>query len=146
MRRNLGLPVQPEDLPGTALATGGPSPVVALADRLIDEVVTFLRDFRAAGGTVPEAGLIEADLIRLRDDAEDFRRDVGRGLDVGQLAYEFRFVDAAWQRLARRTNRIARGRVGPGLAMIGKMGQTCAQIHRLLGLPGYPPVVVPIPG
>jgi hypothetical protein len=146
MRRNLGLPVEPEDLPGTAIATGGPSPIVALSERLIDEVVTFLRDFRATGGAVPEAGLIEADLIRLRDAAEDFRRDVGPGADVGRLAYEFRDVDVAWQRLARRASRVARGRVGPGLAMIGKMGQTCAQIHQLLGLPGYPPAIVPPPG
>jgi hypothetical protein len=145
MRQNLGLPIQAEDRPGTALPASGPSPLVALADKLVAQVGSFLQTFSQTGGSVPEAGLIQADLARLRDLAVRFEQGVTQGLDPGRLAYEFRDIDAAWQRVARRTNRVARGRVGPGLQQISEMGETCAQIHQLLGLPGYPPAVTPFP-
>jgi len=73
--------------------------------------------------------------------ATDFRQDVARGISPGQLAYEFRDVDAVWQRLARRTNRIARGRTGPNIQQVANMGTTLAQLHDALGLPGYAPIV-----
>ncbi|MBV8268694.1 MAG: hypothetical protein JO252_20380, partial [Planctomycetaceae bacterium] len=86
-----------------------------------------------------------ADAQRLQAAAADFRQDAARGLNTGQLAYEFRDVDALWQRLARRTNRIARGRSGPNIQQVASMGQTIAQIHQLLGMPGFAPMVISIP-
>ena len=59
----------------------------------------------------------------------------------GKLYYGFRDVDALWQRLARRVNRVARGRMGPNIQQVQRIGATCEQIHRVLGMPGYPPVL-----
>jgi hypothetical protein len=82
-----------------------------------------------------------ADAQQLQAAATDFRQDVARNLPPNQLAYEFRDVDAIWQRLARRVNRVARGRIGPNIAQVQKLGGICAQIHQALGMPGYPPVI-----
>jgi hypothetical protein len=87
---------------------------------------------------VPEGGSFLADAQRLLDAAANFRQDAVQGLNPGQLAYEFRDVDACWQRLARRTNRIARGRTGPNIGQVARIGETCEQLHRALGMPGYP--------
>ena len=90
---------------------------------------------------VPEGGFILADAQSLQAAAADFRKDAARGLAPNQLAYEFRDVDAIWQRLARRVNRIARGRIGPNIQQVQRIGGTCEQVHRVLGMPGYAPVL-----
>jgi hypothetical protein len=146
LRRDLGLHTRPPDLEGTLLAPapGGPSPVVALADQLYQQVTDFLRVFGPTASTVPEGGLLLADAESLQAAVAGLRRLAAAPqprTTTAQLAYEFRSIDALWQRLARRTNRIARGRTGPKIRQIALMGQTVAQIHQLLGLPGYPPVI-----
>jgi hypothetical protein len=145
LRQNLNLPVPNADLDGTAIPATGPSPVVALAGQLVDQVTAFLQVFGPTAGVVPEGAWFLADAQRLQAAAADFRQDAAGGLDPARLAYEFRDVDALWQRLARRTNRIARGRTGPNIQQVGLMGQTVAEIHRLLGMPGYAPLVAPLP-
>jgi hypothetical protein len=90
---------------------------------------------------VPEGGLFLADAQRLLAAATNFRQDAAQGLNPGQLAFEFRDVDACCQRLARRTTRIARGRWGPNIAQVAKLGEICEQLHRALGMPGYPAVL-----
>ncbi len=144
LRQRLGLTLPPETLTGTALVAEGPSPVVALADQLVDQVNAFLQVFTPTAGAVPEGGAFLADVQQLQGAAAKFHDDAAQGLDPGQLAYEFRTIDLLWQRLARRTNRIARGWTGPNVQQIGKMGWTVAEIHRLLGMPGYPSVVGPV--
>lgn len=145
MRPALGLPNPAESLTGTLLAPapqpGAASPVVALADQLVQQASAFLQVFGPTAGAVPEGALFLADAQALLAAATDFRQDAARGLNPAQLAFEFRDVDAIWQRLARRTNRIARGRTGPNIQQVGRMGQTIAEIHRLLGVPGYAPAV-----
>ncbi len=143
LRQNLGLPNAPQDLTNSAIPLSGPSPVVALADQLVNQVNAFLLVFGQTAGAVPEGGLFLANAQRLQAAAANFRQDAAQGLSPGQLAFEFRDVDALWQRLARRTNRIARGRTGPNIQQVGLMGQTIAQIHQLLGIPGYAPIVGP---
>jgi len=61
------------------------------------------------------------------------------------MADEFQDVDACWQRLVRRVNRISRGRTGPNIQQVQKMGATCEQIHTVLGMPGYPPTLIEAP-
>ena len=68
---------------------------------------------------------------------------MARNADANSLALSFRDVDAIWQRLARRVNRIAKGRTGPNIQQVGKIGETSEVIHRALGLPGYAPVLGP---
>lgn len=145
LRQDLGLPNAPQDLALSAIPVGSPSPVVALADQLVTQVNAFIQVFSQTAGAVPEGGFFLADAQRLQAAAADFRQDAARGLNTGQLAYEFRDVDALWQRLARRTNRIARGRSGPNIQQVASMGQTIAQIHQLLGMPGFAPMVISIP-
>jgi hypothetical protein len=141
LHQNLGLSSpQPEvsiNL-GSSVA-GRPSPLLGLADQLVEQTAAFVTVFGPTAGGVPEGPVMLADAERLQAAAADFRQDVARGLPPTQLAYEFRDVDAIWQRLARRVNRIARGRTGPNIAQVQKLGGIIAQIHQVLGMPGYPP-------
>src|SRR6185437_782696 len=126
LRQSLGLENSPDNLPDTALAPetkGGPR-VSLLADQLATQAGSFRVAFGTAGGIVPEGNLFLADAQALENASIDFRREVIAGLNLGQLAYQFRSIDAIWQRLARRTNRIARGRTGPNIQQIGRIGQT----------------------
>ncbi|GAC1473042.1 MAG: hypothetical protein NVSMB9_21020 [Isosphaeraceae bacterium] len=73
-----------------------------------------------------------------------FRQAAAGGVEPNQLAYEFGQVDALWQRLSGRTNRLAQGRTGPNIQQVALMGQTLAEIQRLLGISGFVPgVTVP---
>jgi hypothetical protein len=144
VRFALGLPVPGDQRPGTFFDTtpsGRVSPVNVLADQLVQQVTAFLPVYKASAGSVPEGELILTDARALQAAATDFRRDTALGLDPGRLAFEFRDVNAIWQRLARRANRIARGPAGPNVQEFGKIGQTVAEIHRLLGVPGFAPVI-----
>jgi len=146
-KQSLGMVNTEADLYGTTVIpqAGAPSPVVALSNQLVEQAGAFVQVFTQTSPNVPEGGLFLADAQRLQAAAADFSRDAARGLNINQLAYEFRDVDALWQVLARRTNRIARGRVGPNIDQVGKMGQTVAEIHRVLGMPGYPAGLVAVP-
>ena len=119
---------------------GNPAPQVSqwaeTLDRQVDELIA---NFGPTAGVVPEGREMLGEMERLRGDIHNFREDAGRGLDPTRLAYEFREVDADWQRLARRFDRIARGRTGPNIQRVQQIGQTCEQIHQALGMPGYPP-------
>ena len=117
--------------------------VTALADQLVEQANAFVQVFGPTAGVVPQGAFMLADAQALLAAATNFRQDAARGLDANALAYEFRDVDAVWVRLARRVNRIARGRTGPNIQQVGKIGDTCEQIHRALGMPGYAPVVGP---
>ncbi|HEV3165345.1 MAG TPA: hypothetical protein VGZ22_15060 [Isosphaeraceae bacterium] len=142
IRQHLGLPTPPPDLASTLPPEGQP-PVVALADRLLNQVDAFIQNFTPTVGQVPDGPAISYDAQRLREAAADFRADTGRNLTPSQLAWEFRDVDALWQRLARRINRVARGRTGPNIDLAYQMGDSLNQIHRFLGMPGYPAPLPP---
>jgi len=145
VRQTLGLPNAPMALNGTILApqlTGVGSPIGGLTDRLLAQLNDFLNVFGPDAGAVPEGGLFLQDAQTLQAAAAQFRDEVVKGPDPARLAYDFRDVDAVWQRLARRTNRIARGRSGPNVRKIEAIGQTLAEVHRLLGIPGYPPALL----
>jgi hypothetical protein len=141
IHQNLGLSSpQPEvSINLGSPGAGRPSPLLGLADRRVEQTAAFVSVFGPTAGGVPEGPITLADAERLRAAAADFRQDVARGLPPNQLAYEFRDVDAIWQCLARRVDRIARGRTGPNIAQVQKPGGIIAQIHQVLGMPGYPP-------
>ena len=143
IHQNLGLgSPQPNLQVGLAPEQAGePSPIVGLADQLAQQASEFVRVFSQTAVNVPEGGAMLADAQRLQAASADFRQDAARGLPPNQLAYEFRDVDATWQRLARRVNRVARGRTGPNIQQVQLIGSTCEQVHRVLGMPGYPPAL-----
>ena len=136
IHRNLGLSSPQPTVPLAVVppAEGGPSPLLPLADALLAQVTDFLNVYGPTAGTVPEGGLMLADGQLLQAAATSFRRDVASGADPSQLAYRFRDADLVWQRLARRVNRVSRGRTGPNIQQVGKMGTTLAQLHDALGL------------
>jgi len=143
IHQNLGLssrqPAIP--IPLGMPAGGGPSPIVGLAQQLVEQTSAFIQVFGQTAGAVPEGGAFLADAQRLQAAAANFQQDAARGLNPSQLAYEYRDVDACWQRLARRTNRLARGRTGPNIEQVARIGSICEQLHRALGIPGYPPAL-----
>ena len=143
IHQNLGLrSPQPDVRVGLAPPPGGgASPVVGLSTQLVEQVTEFVQAFGQTAGNVPEGGAMLADAQRLQAAAADFRQDAAKGLPPNQLAYEFRDVDASWQRLARRVGRVARGGAGPNIQQVQRIGGTCEQVHRVLGMPGYPPVL-----
>ena len=143
IHQNLGLASpQPAVQLGLAPpAEGGRSPLSALADQLVQQTGAFAQAFGPASGDIQDGETLLADAERLRAAAADFREDAGRGLAPNQLAYEFRDVDATSQRLARRVGRLGRGRPRPGIQQYQRIGETCEQIHRVLGMPGSPPML-----
>lgn len=140
LHRNLRLDTPPRPVPIVIEPPdGGPSPVLGLADQLLQQVGEFLRVFGPTAGVVPEGEAMLADAQRLQAAAAAFRQAVAENLPPNRLAYEFREVDASSRRLSRRVNRIAAGRVGPNIEQVRRIGVTADQIHRVLGMPGYPP-------
>jgi hypothetical protein len=123
-------------------AADAPSPILALAEQLAIQSNAFVQAFGQTARTVPEEKLLLNTAERLRVAAADFRDDAKKGLSPAQLAFEFRDVDASWQRLARRANRLARTQAGINTGEIAALGAICDQIHRALGMPGYPTVLV----
>ena len=143
IHQNLGLDSpQPKLQIALAPAPGVVTPpIVGLSDKLVEQVTQFIQVFSQTAGNVPEGGAMLAEAQNLQATAANFQQDVAKGLAPNQLAFEFQDVDVSWQRLARRVNRIARGRVGPNIQQVQNIGTTCEQIHRVLGMPGYAPVL-----
>ena len=115
------------------------APIAGWANQLDGQVDELIAHFAPTVNVVPEGGQMFEDMRRLRGAAIDFRRDAAQGLDQGRLAFEFREVDEHWRRLARRFDRIGRGRTGPNIQRVQEIGRTCDQIHRVLGMPGFAP-------
>jgi hypothetical protein len=145
IRQDLGLPDR-MDAPalGSPLTFDQPT-ILGLADRLVKQSDAFLFEFTQRARDVPEGGEFIADARRLQAAATEFRNSIKQGILPNVLAAQYRDVDLNWQRLARRTNRIAQGRSGPYVQAIAQLGETTTELHRLLGLPGYPPVIVIAP-
>lgn len=137
IHQNLGLKsAQPQVQVGlTPAVAGGPPPLAGLTDRLVEQAGAFVQNFGPRGGVLLDEGR------RLQAAAADFRDDVGRGLAPNQLAYEFRDVDLIARRLVRRVSRLGRGQVGPNVRQVQGIAATCEQIHRVLAMPGSPPML-----
>ncbi len=143
LRQALKLPVPQSDLASSAVPAAGRSTLLALAERLIAGADQFLVAFTPDARNVAEGGYFIADVRRLRGAAAEFRAEIPRAIEVGQLAYAFREVDALWDVLARRTIRIARDPTAANVQRIEGIGQTVTEIHQMLGMPGIPTVVRP---
>ena len=117
--------------------------VVGWAGELDRQVDELLANFAPTVNVVPEGRFMLDDMARLRQAAIVFKQEAAQGADPARLAFVFQDVDAHWQRLARRFDRIARGRTGPNIQRVQQIGQTCEQVHRALGMPGFPPTLGP---
>jgi hypothetical protein len=115
----------------------GPSPVAGLADQLANETNTFIANFMPTAGRVPEGRFMLAEAQQLQVAATSFCQSVYANLPPAQLAQQFANVNACWQQLGGRVQRIARGHVGPNIAQVQKLGIICSQIGQTLGMPGY---------
>jgi hypothetical protein len=107
----------------------GPSPVVGLADQLVQQADTFLRGFAPTARAVPQGAQFLADASALRDAAARFRQATASGANP---ANEFGAVAALYQRLESRIYSVSKGRVGPNIANALQMGQTIEQIRGVL--------------
>jgi len=107
----------------------GPSPVVGLADQLVQQADTFLRGFAPTARAVPQGAQFLADASALRDAAARFRQVSASGADPSN---EFGAVVALYQRLESRIYSVSKGRVGPNIANALQMGQTIEQIRGAL--------------
>ncbi len=144
LRRNLGLPARMDPNALGAPPNLDQPNIVQLADRLIQQTNAFLSQFTPGARDVPQGGDLIADARRLQAAASEFRRDAEGAFLPDMLAARYVPVDLTWQRLARRTNRLAQGRSGPYVQALAQIGETTTEIHRLLGLPGYPPVILTV--
>lgn len=147
VRKEFGMPVPPPTF-GVPVATdpNAPPTTAVPADRLAAETEAFVQVFSRTAGITPEGGFFLADAQRLRDAALAFRDLSAQGADPGRLSFAFANVDAAYRRLGRRTARIARGRTGPNIQQVQKIGAIVNDLHQALGMPGYvtvPTVVAP---
>jgi hypothetical protein len=144
MRQALKLPVRQAEIRDSVVSNEGRNSMLELADRLITQLDDFLIAFTPEAREVREGGYFIADARRLRAAAASFRAEIPRAIDVSQLAGAFRDVDALWQVLARRTNRIAPGQNGPTIQRLEGIWQTVTEIQRMLGMPGFPTAVGPM--
>ncbi len=146
IHQNLGLTsAQPVVQYSLQPAGGGPSPIIQLSDQLAGQAVVFVQTFAPFERQVHDGDDLLEDARRFQGAAARFRQNAAGGLDPGRLANEFRDVDAHWRRVARRVNRIAQNRPGPFVQQAEQIGQSCEQIHRVLGIPGYSPAFIVTP-
>jgi hypothetical protein len=126
-------------IPAPAYPPGmvGPSPVAGLADQLLGETSAFIAAFSPTAGRVPEGRFMLAEAQQLEAAAAQFRQAAFGGLAPDQLARAFGGVAACWEQLGQRVERVARGRFGPNIAQVQKLGVICSQIGQTLGMPGY---------
>jgi len=102
---------------------------MALADELIGQVDAFVQAFSQNAHVVPEGKQTLADAHALSAAARNFRQAAGGGAPP-RLSPEFRTVEETWQRISRRSQRIAGGRTGPNIQKIALIGQIIEQIHQ----------------
>ena len=107
----------------------GPSPIVGLADQLVQQADSFLQGFAPTANKVPEGGQFLVEATALRDAAARFRQVSASGADPTN---EFGAVAALYQRLESRMYRINKGRVGHNISKALQMGQTIEQIRGVL--------------
>ena len=118
-----------------------PSPIVPLADAMVQQINEFVANYSATARNVPEGQAIYDDAVRLQAASIDFRRAIAGGGPPGSQAFAFREVDAGVHRLSRRVERVARGRNGPNIQQVRNIVATAEGLHTALGMPGYPPAI-----
>ena len=120
----------PAPMPAPAPASGA---LIGLAEQLAGQSDDFVRTISAAAGIINGAGGFMADGQRVRNGALRFRQAAAAG-DAGWMAQELRNIDAGWQSLAVRLDRVSgprirAGIVGPFAARALAIGDTVARLQ-----------------
>ena len=141
LHQNLGLNTPLPVVETSILQTpgGGLSPLVGLSNQFVGQLDAYIGTFGSTGRPGVQALEARGDAQRVRAAAVGFQQLVARGAPPNQLAHEFRAVDVLWQRMIRRAARITQGRTGPYVQQVQAIGATYEQLHRVLGLTGFPP-------
>lgn len=142
LHQNLGITASQPAVPVSLVVNGpGPGPMAGLAQQLFDRTNTYIATFSTTARNEHEGFAALGDAQRLLGAVDQFRQAANTpGQNPASLAYAFQDVDILWQRLARRAARIARGRNGPYIQQVRAIGETCEQIHRVLGMAGPNPL------
>jgi hypothetical protein len=111
-------------------APAGAGPVARHAALLTSQVDSFIGVFAPTAGVVPEGGAFLREAQDLAAASRGFQGLLAQGAPPAALADSFRAVEASWSRLARRTERIAKGRTGPNIQQVQLMGTTLEAIRR----------------
>ena len=112
--------------------------ILDLDDQLILEATKYADLFGPTGNGIEEGPDFLNDARLLQIAAANFHRQATNSPTPSALAFQFRDIDIIWLRLARRTARIGRGQAGFNVNRVERMGQIIGELHRLLGIPGYP--------
>jgi hypothetical protein len=112
--------------------------ILDLGDQLILEASKYADLFGPTGNGIDEGAEFLNDAQLLQIAAANFHREAATTAAPATLAFKFRDVDIIWLRLARRTARIGRAQAGFNRYRVDRMGQIIGELHRLLGIPGYP--------
>jgi hypothetical protein len=118
--------VPPAELPVPVDA----GPVARHAALLTSQVDSFLGVFAPTAGVVPEGGAFLREAQELAEASRAFQALLATGAPPAALADSFRVVEGRWSRLARRTERVAKGRTGPNIQQVQLMGTTLEAIRR----------------
>jgi len=110
-----------------------PAALIGLAEQLAGQADQFVRTISGAAGIINGAGGFMADGQRIRNAALRLRQAAAAG-DPGGTAQELRNVDAGWQSLSVRLDRVSgprlrAGIVGPFAARALQIGSTVAQLQ-----------------
>jgi hypothetical protein len=119
-------------LPWTIVPTTSAPPtgaLVPLIDQALGETNGFLAALLPNLLRIPEGPGFQADARALIGDLLGFRQAIASGALGPPLFEAARRVDATYRRLLDRTNRIARGQVGPNIARVYRIGTVIDQIR-----------------
>lgn len=100
------------------------------ADALIEQSAAFLQVFSQTGAKVPQAGRQLAEAQALNDAARYFRQLLAADSAPAQLAEALAAIESSWDRMSRRTERLARGRTGPNIEQVRLMGRTIDRLRQ----------------
>lgn len=119
-----------------------------ISSRLIQETDAFLAVWSPTARLVPQGDDMLEDAVRLYDAAVAFDQGLNRGLDPDRLARLARDIERHSSRLVRRVDRVARGRIGPNIEQVYKIGSLASELAngaRVFTGSGYRPMS-PFPG
>lgn len=115
----------------------GPSPfgpqgrmLLGMSGQLVAEVDAFVVAFTRDAHIVPQGRQMLTDARRLRDAAFEFDLAARQGVDPRRLSSLARDIDRHASRLVNRVDRVARGRLGPNIAHVYRIGALAEDLQR----------------
>lgn len=104
--------------------------LLQVSGQLVAEVDDFLAAFATTAHVVPQGRQMQTDANRLLDAAVELDLALRRGVDPRRLESLAREVDRHSNRLINRVDRVARGRIGPNIAQVYRIGAIAEDLRR----------------